>query len=100
MIVEIVAGVAALIVAIGAMWGLHKRQVITAEQRGRLDEIARHNAISHSVKLARKAEADAILNESAKVTAEIEIQLTDAPVTEAEVVRWTLPPNRKPGKPS
>ena len=95
MIAGIIATIVGLALAAWGAWTAHIRAVITAEQRGRLDEAERQRQIAEGVRLTREAGARAVL-EAGEASARAAEVVADAPVEAAEVERWAAPPKGEP----
>jgi hypothetical protein len=94
-ITAICAAFAATAASIYGLWRAHIRAVITAEQRGRLDEAAKANAVNEAVRLTR-AQAIRTLEEAARLGEDAARATPQDAVDRAALRAWlTNPPGDK-----
>lgn len=86
------AAIGSLVLALWGAWRAHTRAVITAEQRGRLDEIERQRQIAEGVRLTREA-GERALREAGEASARAaESSPSSGAVTAAEADEWAAAP--------
>lgn len=91
----ILAGLGVSLAAFVGRW-LHNRAVITAEQRGRVDEIERQRAATDLGVRLERAQADRLEAEGQAGAAAARASTSDRPVTAAEVDDLVAPPRGPP----
>lgn len=95
MIAAILALLGAVLAAIGAAV-FHRRAVITAEQRGRLDQIEEERRVARERLRAMDAVVDTLQADGERSADAARESVPRGTVMRADVDRWIKPPGEKP----
>lgn len=87
----ILAAIVSVLAGAWGLWRAHTRAVITAEQRGRLDEAERQRQVAEGVRLTVEA-GERALREAGEASARAAEVVSAEPVEVAEVAAWASPP--------